>query len=175
MPALLQSDIDIANPIRCIIADVDGVMTDGRIIYDNNGIETKAFHVRDGLAIKLWMESGFQFGILTSRQSEVVAKRAAELGIKHVQQGHAKKINAANAMLKSFDCTPQQACYIGDDLPDMPVMQSVALSAAPADGAVDVRELAHWVLRSNGGHGALRELIERLLRAKNRWEEHLPV
>ena len=75
MPALLRPDSEIANPIRCIISDVDGVLTDGRIIYDNNGIETKCFHVRDGLAIKLWMDSGFHFGILTSRNSEIVARR----------------------------------------------------------------------------------------------------
>ncbi|NND99618.1 MAG: HAD-IIIA family hydrolase [Pirellulaceae bacterium] len=174
MPALLRSDSDIAHPIRCIITDVDGVMTDGRIIYDSTGVETKCFHVRDGLAIKLWMQSGFQFGILTSRNSKMVAKRAKELGIEHLAQGHAEKAPAAQSMLDSFGCSSDELCYIGDDLPDIPVMKSAGLAVAPADASVDTRETAHWVLHSKGGEGALREVVERLLRAKHRWEEHLP-
>ena len=174
MPALLRPDSEIANPIRCIISDVDGVLTDGRIIYDNNGIETKCFHVRDGLAIKLWMDSGFHFGILTSRNSEIVARRAAELGIEQVAQGHAKKSDAANKMMADFGVEPSQVCYIGDDLPDIPVMRKVALGVSPADAALDTRSVAHWILQASGGQGALRELVERLLRAKHRWEEHLP-
>ena len=174
MPTLLQSDTKIAERITCLITDVDGVMTDGRIIYDNNGIETKCFHVRDGLAIKLWMNSGLHFGILTSRTSKIVAKRAAELGIDHVQQGHAEKTAAAVEMIESFGCDPQSVCYVGDDMPDIPVMRMVGLAVAPADAAVDARETANWVLRARGGEGALREVIERLLRAKQRWEEHVP-
>ena len=86
MPALLKPDSEIAESITCILSDVDGVMTDGRIVYDNQGVETKRFHVRDGLGIKAWMKSGFGFGILTARTSNIVSQRAGELGIKHVQQ-----------------------------------------------------------------------------------------
>ena len=173
MPAQLLSDTEIAAPITCILSDVDGVMTDGRIIYDNAGLETKRFHVRDGLGIKLWMKSGFQFGILTARTSNIVSQRAAELGVAHVKQGYEDKGPAAQAMIGALGCKPNQVCYIGDDLPDIAVMQSVALAVAPSDAATDTRGAAHWILRSGGGEGAVRELIERLLRAKQRWEEHL--
>ena len=173
MPPRLQTDFDVAAPITCILSDVDGVMTDGRIIYDSAGVETKQFHVRDGLGIKLWMKCGFHFGILTARESPVVARRAAELGIQHVAQGKEQKRPAAEAMIAAMGVEPQQVCYIGDDLADIPVMQQVGLVVAPADAAVDVQHVAHWILRSEGGNGAVRELIERLLRAKQRWEEHL--
>jgi 3-deoxy-D-manno-octulosonate 8-phosphate phosphatase (KDO 8-P phosphatase) len=173
MSATEMSDADTAAPITCILSDVDGVMTDGRIIYDNHGIETKQFHVRDGLGIKLWIRSGFHFGILTSRSSEVVQRRAAELGITSIRQGCADKGPAAEAMMDQLQCEPHQVCYVGDDLPDIPVMRAVALAVAPADAATDVKSAAGWVLRSRGGEGAVRELIERLLRAKQRWEEHL--
>lgn len=173
MPPRLQSDLLIAEPITCILSDVDGVMTDGRIIYDSAGVETKQFHVRDGLAIKLWINSGFSFGILTARNSPVVARRAEELGIEHVSQGREQKQPAAERMIAEIGCEPSQVCYIGDDLPDIPVMRQVGLAVAPADAAMEARKAAHWVLRSDGGTGALRELIERLLRAKQRWEEHL--
>lgn len=173
MPALLKPDSQIADSITCILSDVDGVMTDGRIVYDNQGVETKRFHVRDGLGIKTWMSTGFGFGILTARNSEIVSKRAGELGVENVQQGYEDKWPAAEAMLAVMGYQPEQVCYIGDDLPDIPVMRRVALAVTPADAAFDAQEAAGWILRSRGGEGALRELIERLLRAKNRWEEHL--
>lgn len=173
MPALLKPDAEIAEPITCILSDVDGVMTDGRIVYDNQCVETKRFHVRDGVAIKAWMKSGFDFGILTARSSEIVTHRAAELGIKHVQQGYEDKLPAAMSMMSVLGVKPEQVCYIGDDLPDIPVMRRVGLAVAPADAAFDAQEAAGWIMRSKGGEGALRELIERLLRSKHRWEEHL--
>jgi 3-deoxy-D-manno-octulosonate 8-phosphate phosphatase (KDO 8-P phosphatase) len=173
MPTLLRTDSEIANEITCILSDVDGVMTDGRIIYDNQGIETKRFHVHDGLGIKLWQKSGYHFGILTARTSRIVEYRAAELGIEHLRQGSEEKGSAAAAMIAELGCDPAHVCYVGDDLPDVAVMKSVALAVAPADAAADARHAAHWILRSRGGEGVLRELIERLLRAKHRWEEHL--
>ena len=173
MPALLKPDAEIAEPITCILSDVDGVMTDGRIVYDNQCVETKRFHVRDGVAIKAWMKSGFDFGILTARSSEIVTHRAAELGIKHVQQGYEDKLPAAMSMMSVLGVKPEQVCYIGDDLPDIPVIRRVGLAVAPADAAFDAQEAAGWIMRSKGGEGALRELIERLLRSKHRWEEHL--
>ena len=168
-----QSDTETAAPITCILSDVDGVMTDGRIIYDGNGVETKRFHVRDGLGIKLWMKSGFSFGILTARTSTIVPQRALELGIEHVLQGYEDKWPAAEKMISDLGCEPNQVCYIGDDLPDLAVMRKVGLAVAPADAATDTRNTAKWILRSPGGDGAIRELTERLLRAKQRWEEHL--
>ncbi len=169
-----DDDRKVAQSITCIITDVDGVMTDGRIIYDGAGLETKQFHVRDGLGIKLWISAGFQFGILTSRQSDIVAQRAGELGIGHVRQGASNKLSIAQQMFAEIGCDASQVCYIGDDLPDIAVMKQVGLSAAPADAAVDVSGVADWKLRRRGGKGVLRELIERLLRAQQRWEELLP-
>lgn len=176
-PHRLRSDAEIAAEITCILSDVDGVMTDGRITYlaDEQGTrcEVKSFHARDGLGIKLWMRSGFHFGIITARSSPVVAHRAAELGIEHIDQGVRDKWLAATAMIAAMGVLPQQVCYIGDDLPDMTVMRRVGLAAAPDDAVTDVREAAHWTLRARGGEGALRELIERLLRGGDRWREHL--
>jgi 3-deoxy-D-manno-octulosonate 8-phosphate phosphatase (KDO 8-P phosphatase) len=173
MTPRLQNDEQVAQSIRCILSDVDGVMTDGRIIYDGLGVETKHFHVRDGVGIKLWMKSGFEFGIVTSRNSKIVSHRAAELGIHHLSQGHDEKLPAAESMIDAVRCQPHEVCFIGDDLPDIPVMRRVGLAVAPADAAADARDAAHWILRSDGGHGAVRELIERLLRAKQQWEVHL--
>ena len=173
MSRSLASDTNIAKPITLIISDVDGVMTDGRIIYDSDGHETKQFHVRDGLGIKLWMRSGFHFAILTARQSEMVTRRADELGIEHVVQGAKDKLSSAELLLETLGCTAEQTCYLGDDLPDLSVMRRVALAVTPADGAADVRDASQWILRNNGGEGAVRELCERLLRAKQRWKEHV--
>lgn len=173
MPALLRSDHDIAAPILCILSDVDGVLTDGGIVYDDRGGETKRFHVRDGVGIKSWMNSGFHFSILTARESPTVIRRASELGIQHIRQGYQDKLPAALEMIAELGCKPEQVCYIGDDLPDIAVMRKVALAAAPADAAADARRAAHWVMQRDGGQGVMRELCERLLRAKNRWEEHL--
>ena len=173
MPALLQSDVELCSGITCILSDVDGVMTDGRIVYDSGGFETKNFHVRDGLGIKLWMRSGFHFGIITARESDLVGRRAKELGIDHLRQGARDKTAAAVEICALVGCELSEVCYIGDDLPDIPVMKSVGLAAAPADAATDTRDAANWVLRQRGGDGAVRELTERILKAKNRWEEHL--
>ena len=173
MPALMQADHEVAQQITCILSDVDGVMTDGRIEYDNQLVETKRFHVHDGVAVKLWQKSGFQFGILTARTSKIVEHRAAELGITMVRQGYEQKAAAAAEMMSELGCRRDQVCYIGDDLPDIAVMNKVRLAAAPADATTDARAAAHWILRRGGGTGVLRELIERLLRAKGRWEEHL--
>jgi 3-deoxy-D-manno-octulosonate 8-phosphate phosphatase (KDO 8-P phosphatase) len=173
MPPRLLTDSQVAAPITCLLSDVDGVMTDGRIIYDSAGEETKQFHVRDGLGIKLWMASGFHFGIITSRESPVVSRRAKELGIHHVAQAAQTKRLAAERMIAAMECQWHQVAYIGDDLPDLDVMRQAGLAVAPADAAQDVCHAAHWILQASGGDGAVRELIERLLRAKQRWEQHL--
>lgn len=168
-------DSERAKPIRLILSDVDGVLTDGSIIWDNHGIESKVFYVRDGLAIKLWQKAGFSFGILTSRNSQVVKLRAAELGIEIVRQGFSEKLPIAREILKAAKITPDEVCYIGDDLPDLAIMYEVGLPVAVADAAAEVRQAAAWVTSSPGGRGAVRELIERLLKGKGRWEECFPV
>jgi len=172
--SLKHRDYEIAKPIRLILSDVDGVLTDGLITIDNAGVESKSFHVRDGQGIKLWRKAGFEFGILTARNSQVVKLRAQELGIAWVRQGFADKLPAARELMQSIGVTPQEVCYIGDDLPDIPVMLEVGLSATVSDGATEVKQHAKWVLENAGGRGAVRELIERLLQAKGRWEDLIP-
>ncbi|MEM0924830.1 MAG: HAD hydrolase family protein [Planctomycetota bacterium] len=169
MPVALRSDVDLATPIRCILSDVDGVLTDGQLIYDSSGVESKRFHARDGLGIKRWIQSGRLFGIITARESKMVRQRALELGVEMVAQGVNDKLSAAESMASQYGFELSSVCYIGDDLPDVPVMSRVALAAAPADAAADARDAAHWILGANGGHGAARELIERLMRATNSW------
>ncbi|OYP28419.1 KdsC family phosphatase [Rhodopirellula sp. MGV] len=169
MPVLLRSDSELAAPIRCVLSDVDGVMTDGKIIYDSSGAESKQFNVRDGLGIKRWIGAGLEFGIVTARSSEAVRRRGEELTIGHIFQGVKNKLECVQSLAKSIGCELNEVCYIGDDLPDLLPMRSVGLAVAPADAARDVRDAANWILSKNGGDGAVRELLERLLRAKSLW------
>jgi 3-deoxy-D-manno-octulosonate 8-phosphate phosphatase (KDO 8-P phosphatase) len=161
----------LCQPIEVILADVDGVLTDGSIIFNNEGVEIKRFHIRDGLGIKLWQQAGGKFGLITGRNSHIVNVRAAELGIEIVRQGTEKKLAAVKEILSMLNLKPEQACYIGDDLPDLPALQYVGLGAATADACVDVRQAADFVTTVPGGHGAVRELIELILRAQQRWDD----
>ena len=157
--------------IQCILSDVDGVLTDGGILFNNEGIETKSFHIRDGLGIKLWQRAGYQFGILTARTSHIVKVRSAELGIKIVRQGFEEKLPIAQQIMAELKVDPAEVCYIGDDLTDLPVMRHVGWSVAVADAVSEIRDHADQVTKAAGGCGAVRELIEYLLRSKGRWED----
>ena len=161
----------LCQKIRLILSDVDGVMTDGGIIFDNQGIEAKRFNVRDGQGIKLWQRSGGTFGILTSRNSHIVKVRATELGIDIVRQGFAEKRPAAMEVITQLGLTPDAVAYIGDDLPDVPVLRSVALGVAVADAASEAKAAARHVTHAPGGAGAVRETVELILKAQNRWHE----
>lgn len=165
----LFSERELAGKIECILSDVDGVLSDGKLHYDSTGSESKSFHVRDGFGIKAWMNAGFHFGIITARHSDALTRRAKELGINHVVQRSTDKWQSATEMLAQMKVTPDQVCYIGDDVPDLAVMNRVALAVAPADASTDAREAAHWTTRLPGGEGAVREVIERLMRSSDRW------
>ncbi len=167
-------DTEVAKSIRMILSDVDGVLTDGSIVIDNAGIETKAFYARDGLGIKLWQRSGFLFGLLTARNSHIVKLRAAELEIDIVRQGFSEKLPCAREIFEQFGILPQEVCYIGDDLQDLPVLWEVGLPVAVADAAEEVKQAALWVTECPGGRGAVREVVERLLKAKGCWEHCIP-
>jgi YrbI family 3-deoxy-D-manno-octulosonate 8-phosphate phosphatase len=162
---------DLCRNIELILSDVDGVLTDGGIWYDNQGVELKGFHIRDGLGIKLWQRAGFRFGLLTARTSHIVKLRAQELGIEIVRQGFENKLPVARDILHELDLAPQQVCYIGDDLTDLPVIRHVGLGVAVADAAAELRSAAAYVTESPGGRGAVRELVELILKAKGRWDE----
>jgi YrbI family 3-deoxy-D-manno-octulosonate 8-phosphate phosphatase len=162
---------DRCKNIELIIADVDGVLTNGGIIFDNQGIEIKRFHSRDGFGIKLWRRAGFRFGIITARNSHIVKVRAAELGIDVLRQGFEDKLPAAREVISELNLAPEHVAYIGDDLPDLPVMRNVGLGISVADAVSEVRSGALYVTETAGGEGAVREAIEAILKAKGIWED----
>lgn len=162
---------DRCRNIQVIVADVDGVLTDGGIIFDNQGIEIKRFHSRDGLGIKLWRRAGFRFAIMTARTSHIVKMRAAELGVDLLRQGFEDKLPAARELIADLGLTASQVAYIGDDLPDLPVMRNVGLPIAVADAVDEVRTCASYITTASGGHGAVREAIEAVLKAQGVWED----
>ncbi|MEM7781795.1 MAG: HAD hydrolase family protein [Planctomycetota bacterium] len=159
------------QPIQLILSDVDGVLTDGSITFDNQGIETKSFHVRDGMGISLWQKSGYQFGVITARSSHIVKVRMQELGVELVRQGSSDKIEVGLSLIQELGLNTEQVCYVGDDLADLGLMQRVGLAATVADGVDELKGVAHIVTRRNGGTGAIRELIEQILKSQKRWNE----
>jgi 3-deoxy-D-manno-octulosonate 8-phosphate phosphatase (KDO 8-P phosphatase) len=159
--------------IELILSDVDGVLTDGGVIFDNQGIEIKRFHIRDGLGIKLWQRAGHHFGLITGRASHIVQLRAVELGVEIVRQGIDDKLPAVKQILSERRLQAEQMCYVGDDLPDLPVLRYVGLAVVVGDGCEDLRRVAHYVTQAHGGCGALREVIELILKAQSRWDDVL--
>jgi 3-deoxy-D-manno-octulosonate 8-phosphate phosphatase (KDO 8-P phosphatase) len=159
-----------AAGIRLLVLDVDGVLTDGRITYTGEGIEIKAFHVRDGSALKYWEKAGHQVGIISGRASKAVDVRAAELGIKLVFQGIGDKRTALDQVLAATGLPANAACAVGDDIPDLPVLRACGMAVAVADACPEVRAAAHYVTRAFGGKGAVREVLELLLRAQGQWD-----
>jgi YrbI family 3-deoxy-D-manno-octulosonate 8-phosphate phosphatase len=157
--------------IELVLADVDGVLTGGQIIFNNQGIETKQFHIRDGMGIRLWQRAGYTFGLITGRSSHIVKIRAAELNVEIVRQTAEDKLPVAQEILAQLGLEPSQACYIGDDLPDVPVMRAVGLAVAVADACPETRAAAHYVTELAGGHGAVRETLEMILKAQRRWND----
>jgi 3-deoxy-D-manno-octulosonate 8-phosphate phosphatase (KDO 8-P phosphatase) len=155
-----------ASDIKLIVSDVDGVWTDGRIIYTTDGSEIKEFNVRDGLGVKLAQRAGIAVALMTSRQSPAIERRARELGITEVHQGAANKLTETEKIGVPFE----HIAYIGDDLPDLAPMARAAISAAPSDAAPEVLAAATWKLETAGGRGAFRELVERLLRERGDWD-----
>lgn len=160
-----------ARKVKLFILDVDGVMTDGRIIFDEKGNEIKMFHVRDGHGIVLAHQAKLRSAILTGRASEVVTKRAAELGIELVFQKVYNKLEVFEAILKQTGLPSEEIAYIGDDVVDIPVLRRVGFSAAVADAVVEVKEVVDYVLEREGGKGAVREFIEFILKAQGVWSQ----
>jgi 3-deoxy-D-manno-octulosonate 8-phosphate phosphatase (KDO 8-P phosphatase) len=159
--------------IDVLVLDVDGVLTDGRIVYTDRGEEIKAFHVRDGSGLKFWRQLGKHVGIITGRSSPIVERRARELGIDAVTQGADDKRAALERMLREHGWERRQLCAMGDDLPDVPLLRASGLAVAVADACGEAKAAAHHVTQANGGHGAVREVIELLLRMQGRWHEVL--
>ncbi|HEX40808.1 MAG TPA: phenylphosphate carboxylase subunit delta [Phycisphaerales bacterium] len=156
--------------IELLVLDVDGVLTDGTIIIHGDGSETKSFHTLDGHGIRLWQRAGGRTALLSGRMSDPTAIRAAALDIEHVFQNMHHKLPKMQEFLAEIGLEPDRVAYVGDDLPDLPVMRYVGLGVAVADAVPEVRRYADYVTAHPGGRGAVREVIEMLLRASGRWD-----
>jgi len=156
--------------VKLLLLDVDGVLTEGGVTWTNEGIEQKTFHIRDGLGIRLWQRAGGRTGIVTGRASRVVQLRAEELGIGIVRQGVEDKLETTAAILAECGVAWEQTAFVGDDLPDLAVMMRCGVGVAVANAASEVIEAAAIVTRLPGGQGAVREVIEQLLKARGSWE-----
>jgi 3-deoxy-D-manno-octulosonate 8-phosphate phosphatase (KDO 8-P phosphatase) len=159
-----------AARVKLLILDVDGVLTDGRIIMDHKGREIKAFNVRDGHGLRLLMEAGIEVALLTGRSSPVVQKRADDLGITWVRQGVHDKVDAYQEIAREVGITDDEACFVGDDVIDIPLLKRVAIPIVVGDGAPEAKRCACYVTQSSGGKGAVREVCDLLLQAQGKWE-----
>ena len=161
---------EIILGIRLLILDVDGVMTDGSLVYTLNGEELKIFDAKDGQGMKFWSRAGHAAGIITGRSSPLVERRAAELDIAHVEMGAKIKMPALERVMAAAGVTPAEVAMVGDDLPDVPLIRKVALGIAVADAVDEVKEAADLVTTKPGGKGAVREVVEFILKYQGRWD-----
>lgn len=169
-PVIRAGAEEKARRTRLLLLDVDGVLTDGGIVYDQDGRETKRFHVRDGHGIKMLRRAGISTGIITGRTSGVVPVRARELGIDIVRQGAEDKVQVFRAILEETGLSPEETAYVGDDIVDLPLLRAVGFSASVADAEPYVRDAVDFVSSRGGGRGAVREIIEFILRATGSWD-----
>jgi 3-deoxy-D-manno-octulosonate 8-phosphate phosphatase (KDO 8-P phosphatase) len=166
-------DTGIIQAIKLLVLDVDGVLTDGRIILDNNGKESKAFNVKDGLGIRMAQQFGLSVALLTGRTSRVVEYRATELGIDLVYQGVKQKRPVYEQILRRLDLTDRETAFGGDDLVDLAVMKRAGLALAPANASPEIQFIADVVTAAPGGQGAVREMVEFILKGQGKWDDVL--
>lgn len=161
--------------IKLIVLDVDGTMTDGSITYTQNGDEIKSFSVKDGLAIVSWKKLGNHVAIITGRSSDIVARRASELGVEYFYQGVSNKDVILKKLLKQLDLTMENVAAIGDDLNDYKILKEVEISFVPNDASIYVKREADVILSKKGGDGAVREMVEYLIKKESLEEEYLNI
>ena len=166
-----QDLIERAKKIKVLILDVDGVLTDGKLIYTDHGEEVKNFNVNDGLGIFLVRNSGIKCVVLTAKGSEIVQKRCKELRIDKVYKNCHYKIEAFDDILGTFKVEPENICFVGDDLIDIPVLKRVGLAICPKNAVLEVKDHVHFVSEKKGGGGAVREVCDFILRSQGKWEE----
>ena len=157
-----------ASRVKLAVFDVDGVLTDGKLWYSDDGRERKAFHVQDGFGLKRLIANGIEVAIITGRISHIVTERTAELGIAHVYQGQDDKLACFEQIIAALGLTREQCCYTGDDVPDLPVMRAVGLSIAVANAHPSILDHIHWRTKLAGGEGAAREVCDLLLSAQGK-------
>jgi len=155
--------------VDLLLLDVDGVLTDGRVVLDDRGVETKAFDVTDGHGLKLLQRGGVEAGFVTGRRSRVVEHRARELGITELHQGVRDKLAVVRQILHRRGLSPERVGYVGDDVVDLPVLLQVGLAVSVPDAPEYVRERVHWVTARPGGRGAVREVCDAILQARGQW------
>ncbi len=170
---LWRNALPKASGIKLLLLDVDGVLTDGTIVYTHSGTEMKAFSTKDGFGIRILQETGVAVGVITARSSEAVRRRAEDLKLAHVYQGIRNKIEVFEEILAKEQLTPAQVAYMGDDWLDLPLLIRVGLAAAPADAVAEVRAAAHYVATVPGGRGAVREVCHLIIAAQGREGELL--
>lgn len=169
----MQDILEQAARVRLVIFDVDGVLTDGSLFLDDQGVEYKAFHSRDGHGMKMLQLTGVAIAVITGRTSHVVVHRMENLGIRHVYQGQLDKLPAFEAICEELGVPPEAVAYVGDDVVDLPVMKRVGLAVAVGDAHALVRRHAHWTTEAAGGRGAAREVCELLMQAQGTLETEL--
>jgi 3-deoxy-D-manno-octulosonate 8-phosphate phosphatase (KDO 8-P phosphatase) len=157
-----------AKKIKLLILDVDGVLTDSRIIYDNFGDEIKCFSVYDGFGMMLLYRAGIKSVIITAKKTRIVERRARDMHVSKVYSDH-KKLKVYEEILKKFKVKDEEVCFIGDDLIDLPVLKRVGLSIAPPEAVDEVKKSCHYITKKSGGKGAVRELIEIILKSQGLW------
>ncbi|WP_117236100.1 3-deoxy-manno-octulosonate-8-phosphatase KdsC [Vibrio maerlii] len=167
-----QHILDIAKDIKLLICDVDGVFSDGLIYMGNNGEELKTFHTRDGYGVKSLMNAGIEIAIITGRKSQIVENRMRALGISLIYQGQDDKVKAYQDICDKLNISAQQTGYVGDDLIDWPVMEKVALKVCVTDGHPLLVKRANYVTKIKGGHGAVREVCDLILQARDELDVH---
>ncbi len=162
-----------ARPVRLLLLDVDGVLSDGRISYGSGDLELKSFHAQDGFGLRLLRQSGIATGIITGRSSEAIRRRAAELKLSHLYENAADKLVLFEDILRQEGLQPEQCAYMGDDWMDLPLLRRAGLAAAPANAVAEVQARVHFVTKRNGGDGAVRELCDLLLKAHGLYDQLL--
>ena len=170
MPIPSKDILSAAKHIKLLLLDVDGVLTDGKLYYGNSGEELKAFNIQDGLGIKLLQQAGIQVGIITGRVSALLQRRADELGISPVIQGREDKLTALRELLQVMNLGLNEIAFMGDDLPDLSVINTVGLGITVANASSTLTTEAAWQTRRSGGDGAVREAAEMILRAQNKFD-----
>ena len=176
MPALTGLSPELiqrASRISLLVLDVDGVLTDGRIVYADYGDELKCFDVQDGAGLVFWNRVGLKSAIITARHSHLIKRRAKEMRVDFLAQKRLLKLPAYEELLKKFRVTPEQVCAIGDDLMELPILRRVGFAVAVRNAVDDVKRASHYVTQRSGGKGAVREVIELLLKAKGLWDQVL--
>lgn len=162
--------LEKAKKIKLLVLDLDGVMTDGRIYYGNYGDELKAFDVKDGFGIALLKRAKIETVIITAKKSKIARLRARDIGIKYVYENHSK-LKVFNKLLGKFRLSSQEACFVGDDLIDIPVLKAAGLSVAVPQAVSEVKAASSYVTKANAGSGAVREICELILRSQSKWDE----